>query len=346
MFLLLLATVMTAALIVPVAASPSFTDVSDTSVFVDDIEWLHTAGITEGCNPPDNDRFCPADDVTRGQMAAFLVRALNLTDTGTGNHFTDDDNSIFETDIDRLATAGITAGCNPPANDRFCPNDNVTREQMAAFLRRAFDDPPAMVTGLVVTLGGGSEEIDVSWTAIAESDIDHYNIWFSDLPGGTKELLTDLYFGPASRPPDRLYVTDWPQDQTVGMTCYQVSAVDTDGREGARSLEECFDPYPGAPGQVTDVTVSTAGGSGESYVSWAPLSVGDLDHYNVYFSELPGGTYSLRTAVDESVRNGSNRVFFIDHPVDLTIGRTCYKITGVDQNGKEGPTSHEACFMP
>jgi hypothetical protein len=29
-----------------------------------------------GCNPPVNDRFCPAQSVTRGQMAAFLNRAL------------------------------------------------------------------------------------------------------------------------------------------------------------------------------------------------------------------------------------------------------------------------------
>ena len=51
--------------------------------------------------------------------------------------FVDDDGSIFEEDIERLAAAGITRGCNPPINDRFCPNDPVTRAQMAAFLHRA-----------------------------------------------------------------------------------------------------------------------------------------------------------------------------------------------------------------
>ncbi|VAV92897.1 hypothetical protein MNBD_ACTINO02-2304 [hydrothermal vent metagenome] len=34
-------------------------------------------------------------------------------------------------------TTGITLGCNPPDNDRFCPDNVVTREQMAAFLQRA-----------------------------------------------------------------------------------------------------------------------------------------------------------------------------------------------------------------
>ena len=112
-----------------------FTD-DDGSIFEADIEWLARNGITLGCNPPVNDRFCPHDNVTRGQMAAFLVRALGLTDRGTVD-FIDDDHSIFEASIEKLATAGITKGCNPPINDKYCPEDPVTRGQMAAFLVRA-----------------------------------------------------------------------------------------------------------------------------------------------------------------------------------------------------------------
>jgi hypothetical protein len=109
----------------------------DGSIFENDIAKLAAAGITKGCNPPLNDMFCPNDNVTRGQMAAFLVRALVYTDDGGGDLFVDDDGSIFESDIDKLATAGVTRGCNPPVNDRFCPTSNVTRGQMAAFLHRA-----------------------------------------------------------------------------------------------------------------------------------------------------------------------------------------------------------------
>ena len=58
-------------------------------------------------------------------------------DDGRGNLFVDDDTSVFELDIDRLGTAGVTRGCDPPDNDRFCPNGYVTRGQMAAFLHRA-----------------------------------------------------------------------------------------------------------------------------------------------------------------------------------------------------------------
>ena len=73
-------------------------------------------------------------------MAALLVRALGFTDDGRGNLFVDDDGSIFETSIEKLATAGVTRGCNPPVNDQFCPNSNVTRGQMAAFLHRALGE--------------------------------------------------------------------------------------------------------------------------------------------------------------------------------------------------------------
>jgi hypothetical protein len=118
------------------AAAGDFTDVSSDHPFHADITWLADEGITKGCNPPANDRFCPDGVVTRGQMAAFLVRALDLPDPG-GVDFVDDDGSVFEEAIAALAAAGITKGCNPPTNDRFCPNAAVTRGQMAAFLSRA-----------------------------------------------------------------------------------------------------------------------------------------------------------------------------------------------------------------
>jgi hypothetical protein len=70
-------------------------------------------------------------------MAAFLVRALDYTAGAGDDLFVDDDGTTFENDIDKLGTAGVTKGCNPPTNDRYCPDDFVTRGQMAAFLKRA-----------------------------------------------------------------------------------------------------------------------------------------------------------------------------------------------------------------
>lgn len=117
----------------PSGESSDFTD-DEGSTFAADIAWLSATGITKGCSATE---FCPDRPVTRGQMAAFLVRALGYTDDGDGDLFADDNDSIFEADIDKLATAGVTRGCNPPVNDQFCPDKAVTRGQMAAFLHRA-----------------------------------------------------------------------------------------------------------------------------------------------------------------------------------------------------------------
>ncbi|MCH7667835.1 MAG: S-layer homology domain-containing protein [Acidobacteria bacterium] len=116
------------------APAPTFTDTAG-SVHEANIEWIAAQGITFGCNPPDNTNFCPGESVTRGQMAAFLNRALDLP-PATTDHFNDDNTSIFESDINALAKAGITMGCGESS---FCPQDTVTRGQMAAFLARAFN---------------------------------------------------------------------------------------------------------------------------------------------------------------------------------------------------------------
>ena len=106
------------------------------------IEAIAAEGITKGCNPPVNNRYCPKDTVDRGAMAAFLSRALKLP-AATHDHFTDDNGHLFEDAINRLAAAGITKGCNPPANNQFCPDRDMTRGAMAAFLSRAFNYPPS-----------------------------------------------------------------------------------------------------------------------------------------------------------------------------------------------------------
>jgi hypothetical protein len=69
-------------------------------------------------------------------MAAFLGRALKLAAPPAPIIFTDTRGHLFEGAISRLAHAGITVGCNPPDNNRFCPDSFVTRGEMAAFLVR------------------------------------------------------------------------------------------------------------------------------------------------------------------------------------------------------------------
>ena len=123
------------AVTVEASARSCVNDIS-TSIFANDILWAYEQGITVGCAP---NLFCTNNVVSREQMASFLARALHLP-SATRDYFTDDNSSDHESDINRVAQAGITAGC---AATRFCPRASVTREQMASFLARAFDLPAA-----------------------------------------------------------------------------------------------------------------------------------------------------------------------------------------------------------
>jgi spore germination protein YaaH len=124
-----MATFLTRLLDLPPASKDYFTD--DTgNTHESAINRIAEAGITVGCG---GTRYCPDRVVTRAQMATFLTRALQLPPTSK-DWYRDDDGNIHETGINRLAESGITRGCS---TDRYCPNDAVLREQMAAFLRRS-----------------------------------------------------------------------------------------------------------------------------------------------------------------------------------------------------------------
>ena len=129
---------------VALAATPPAggADLPPGGTFVDDdgsvhegaIEAIAAAGITQGCRDA---HFCVDRLLTRAEMAAFLARALNLPAAGT-DFFADDTNHLFEAEINQLAAAGITQGCE---TGQFCPDETMSRGQMASFLARAFSLP-------------------------------------------------------------------------------------------------------------------------------------------------------------------------------------------------------------
>lgn len=75
------------ALMIPlgVFASHQFNDVPNSHTFHNAIDWMKDNNITVGCNPPANTNYCPDDNVTRGQMAAFMKRLAenNVADAAT-----------------------------------------------------------------------------------------------------------------------------------------------------------------------------------------------------------------------------------------------------------------------
>ena len=123
----------------PPPAQQRFADVFPTSVFYSFIDQMAERSITVGCDPQGT-IYCPGQTVTREQMAAFIIRALgefNPSTPGTQRFLDVPPASIFYGFIDQMALRGITVGCNP-IGPLYCPSSAVTREQMAAFLVRAF----------------------------------------------------------------------------------------------------------------------------------------------------------------------------------------------------------------
>ena len=120
----------------PSTTQDYFTD-DETSTHEGDINRLRAAEVTTGCTAA---KFCPTGLVLRDQMASFLARATKHTVGAGRDYFNDDDGNTHEANIDRMAAAGITTGCG---SFHYCPTAWVTREQMAAFLRRVVVPVPA-----------------------------------------------------------------------------------------------------------------------------------------------------------------------------------------------------------
>jgi photosystem II stability/assembly factor-like uncharacterized protein len=118
-----------------------FADVPPEHWAVTWIERLFRAGITTGCATMPSLLYCPEDPVTRAQMAKFLEKGIHgsayTPPAGTGMIFADVPLNYWAVNwIEKLYADGITTGCSiTPLN--YCPEDSVTRAQMAIFLLRA-----------------------------------------------------------------------------------------------------------------------------------------------------------------------------------------------------------------
>ncbi len=120
----------------PAATGNAFLDVGAGDFAANFIEQLASDGITVGCG---NNNYCPTAEITRDQMAVFLLRAKHGSSysppPATGI-FADVDQGHWAVHwIEQLAAEGITAGCG---GGNYCPNAIVTRDQMAVFLVRTF----------------------------------------------------------------------------------------------------------------------------------------------------------------------------------------------------------------
>jgi len=93
------------------------------------INAMDESGITNGYTDAS---YCASDQVTRGHLATFLLRALEMDPSAT-TAFPDSPITGHDGAINALASAGIVEGCS---STDFCPWSSVPRSLMAANLGR------------------------------------------------------------------------------------------------------------------------------------------------------------------------------------------------------------------
>ena len=161
-----------ASVVVPLGAAPAAGDAGseDAGVHQENVDFLRQRGIFAGtdCSP---ERFCPQESLTRWVMAVWLVRLLDGKDPKVANssRFADVPGDVWwRPHVERLAEMGVARGCAADPQPRFCPNDAVTRAQMAVFVSRAYGLPRTVSAGFADTTDNFAEH---SIDALAEAGI-------------------------------------------------------------------------------------------------------------------------------------------------------------------------------
>jgi hypothetical protein len=118
------------------APSAGFSDVPAGRYYTAAVDWLYQQKITTGVG---GNRYAPDDNVTRGQMATFLWRLEGSPSGSPAAGFNDvPAGQYYSPAVDWLLAQGITTGVG---GNRYAPDDNVTRGQMATFLWRLAGTP-------------------------------------------------------------------------------------------------------------------------------------------------------------------------------------------------------------
>jgi hypothetical protein len=132
---------------VPAPACATFADVGPEHPAHGAVEAGVAAGYWSGCAA---DRFCPGDGLSRAAAASMLARVVAPRRVSPDGRFADVPTGHWAAGaITSLAAAGLVSGCG---GGKFCPDQPVTRAELAALLARATDTAPVTPRGLYADL--------------------------------------------------------------------------------------------------------------------------------------------------------------------------------------------------
>ena len=151
------------------STTPYFNDVPASNAFFKFIQKLTDLGITAGCG---SDNYCPDNQVTRAEMAVFIIVARYGTipfSYPSTPYFVDvPSTSSYFPFVQKMAQMGITAGCK---TGYYCPDDSLTRGQMAVFIDTGLLEqlvPPTLplLTQVVPNSGSQGDTLTVTVSGI------------------------------------------------------------------------------------------------------------------------------------------------------------------------------------
>jgi hypothetical protein len=119
----------------------AFNDVAQGAFADAFIHGIAGAGVSFGCG---SGNFCPTNNMTRRLMAVWLLRArfgAEYNPPAATGIFQDVPPESFAADyVEDLFRRGITGGCSTSPL-LYCPDQDVTRQEMSVFLLRTLEDP-------------------------------------------------------------------------------------------------------------------------------------------------------------------------------------------------------------
>ena len=104
-----------------------YTDVNASDWYYEAVQFLASKGITQGVS---STSFDPDGKVTRAQFIVMLCRAYNIEER-TGDNFSDAGNTWYTGALAAAKQLGISQGIG---DDKFAPDDEITREEMVVML--------------------------------------------------------------------------------------------------------------------------------------------------------------------------------------------------------------------
>lgn len=136
----------------PVEVENPFADVNASDWYYEDVIYVVENGLFKGTTET---AFAPNDKLTRAMLVTILYRAEGEPEIANDTSFTDVDMGAYYANA--VAWAQQNGIVNGVSETEFAPNDNITREQIAAIMHRY-----AQYKGYDVAVGGNTNILSYS----------------------------------------------------------------------------------------------------------------------------------------------------------------------------------------